>query len=152
MAGRRLRNRIPGLAQPDHLNARLRRRTRERSLASPDRDRMATARRGGLFLNLGVAHQVHGFSLIVSFKSLLPFEKLKHYFPELIIITEVRYAKRSPPSGATAIVVPHNHPSGAPGPSRADIIVTRALREAAKIIDIELLDHVRYRRRREIRS
>ena len=45
-------------------------------------------------------------------------------------------------SGAVAIVVAHNHPSGDPGPSQADITVTRALREAAKILEIELLDHV----------
>ncbi|MBL9188416.1 MAG: JAB domain-containing protein [Opitutaceae bacterium] len=45
-------------------------------------------------------------------------------------------------SGAVAIVVAHNHPSGDPGPSQADLSVTRALREAARILEIELLDHV----------
>jgi DNA repair protein RadC len=45
-------------------------------------------------------------------------------------------------AGATAILVSHNHPSGDPAPSAADIQVTRQLREASKIIDIELLDHV----------
>lgn len=44
--------------------------------------------------------------------------------------------------GATAIVCVHNHPSGDPGPSAADVQVTRQLREAAKAVDIELLDHV----------
>ncbi|MEO6995852.1 MAG: DNA repair protein RadC [Lacunisphaera sp.] len=44
--------------------------------------------------------------------------------------------------GATAIVCAHNHPSGDPAPSAADIQVTRQLREAAKTVDIELLDHV----------
>lgn len=44
--------------------------------------------------------------------------------------------------GATAIVCAHNHPSGDPGPSAADAQVTRQLREAAKAVDIELLDHV----------
>jgi DNA repair protein RadC len=45
-------------------------------------------------------------------------------------------------SGASAMIVAHNHPSGDPAPSQADIRVTRSLREAAKIIDIDLLDHV----------
>lgn len=45
-------------------------------------------------------------------------------------------------AGAAAIVVAHNHPSGDPAPSAADITVTRMLREAAKVLDIELLDHV----------
>lgn len=43
---------------------------------------------------------------------------------------------------ATAIIAVHNHPSGDPAPSRADIHVTRQLREAAKIIGIELTDHI----------
>jgi DNA repair protein RadC len=45
-------------------------------------------------------------------------------------------------AGATALVVAHNHPSGDPAPSAADVQATRALRDAAKIIDIQLLDHV----------
>ena len=45
-------------------------------------------------------------------------------------------------AGATAIIVSHNHPSGDPAPSAADVQVTRQLRDAAKIIDIDLLDHV----------
>ena len=45
-------------------------------------------------------------------------------------------------AGATALVVAHNHPSGDPAPSSADVQVTRVLREAAKVIDIDLLDHV----------
>ena len=43
---------------------------------------------------------------------------------------------------ATAIVAVHNHPSGDPAPSRADIQVTRQLRESAKIVGIELTDHI----------
>ena len=44
--------------------------------------------------------------------------------------------------GASAIIVFHNHPSGDPAPSTADIQVTKRLREAAEIMDIELLDHL----------
>jgi DNA repair protein RadC len=44
--------------------------------------------------------------------------------------------------GASAIIVFHNHPSGDPAPSSADIQVTRRLREAAEIMDIDLLDHM----------
>jgi len=44
--------------------------------------------------------------------------------------------------GATSVVCVHNHPSGDPAPSAADVQVTRQLREAARALDIELLDHV----------
>jgi len=45
-------------------------------------------------------------------------------------------------ANAVALCVAHNHPSGDPAPSTADIHVTRSLRDAAKILQIELLDHV----------
>jgi len=45
-------------------------------------------------------------------------------------------------AGATALVVSHNHPSGDPAPSAADVQVTRQLRNAATIINIDLHDHV----------
>jgi DNA repair protein RadC len=44
--------------------------------------------------------------------------------------------------GAAAVICAHNHPSGDPAPSAADIQVTRQLREAARTVDIDLLDHV----------
>jgi DNA repair protein RadC len=43
---------------------------------------------------------------------------------------------------ASSIICVHNHPSGDPAPSAPDLHVTRQLREAAKAVDIELLDHV----------
>ena len=45
-------------------------------------------------------------------------------------------------AGATALAVVHNHPSGDPSPSMADIEVTRSLRRSAKIMGLDLLDHV----------
>ena len=45
-------------------------------------------------------------------------------------------------NGAAAIIVAHNHPSGDPAPSRADLQVTRRLHESSKVLDIDLLDHV----------
>jgi len=43
---------------------------------------------------------------------------------------------------ATAIACAHNHPSGDSSPSSADLQVTRQLREAARAVDIELVDHI----------
>ena len=43
---------------------------------------------------------------------------------------------------ATSIVLIHNHPSGDPTPSSADGIMTRQLYDSAKIMDIELYDHI----------
>ncbi len=43
---------------------------------------------------------------------------------------------------AVSIACVHNHPSGDPQPSAQDMRITRQLREAAKTVDIELIDHV----------
>jgi len=43
---------------------------------------------------------------------------------------------------ASAVVVMHNHPSGEPTPSEADIKVTRDLIRAGQLLKIEVLDHV----------
>jgi DNA repair protein RadC len=45
-------------------------------------------------------------------------------------------------ASAAAIVCVHNHPSGDPVPSKADLDITRLLREASKTVEIDLLDHV----------
>ncbi len=43
---------------------------------------------------------------------------------------------------ATAIVAVHNHPSGDPAPSAADVSLTVELVRAGEVLDIELLDHL----------
>lgn len=45
-------------------------------------------------------------------------------------------------ANAAAIVVAHNHPSTIPDPSPEDVAVTRALIEAGKLLDVEVLDHL----------
>ena len=41
-----------------------------------------------------------------------------------------------------SIIVSHNHPSGAADPSPEDVAVTKDLMKAAKLLDIDLLDHI----------
>ncbi len=43
---------------------------------------------------------------------------------------------------ASAVIVAHNHPSGQLSPSEEDIQITRQLKEAAKILGLNLLDHI----------
>ena len=43
---------------------------------------------------------------------------------------------------ASAIILVHNHPSGDPTPSEADIKVTRDLIRAGQLLKIEVLDHL----------
>lgn len=43
---------------------------------------------------------------------------------------------------AVSIILIHNHPSGDPQPSEADVLITRRVFEAGLLIGIELLDHI----------
>lgn len=43
---------------------------------------------------------------------------------------------------AAAIVVAHNHPSNDPSPSPEDVAVTKAIVEAGKLLDVNVLDHL----------
>ena len=41
-----------------------------------------------------------------------------------------------------AIILAHNHPSGNPTPSRADIQITKKIEDGLKLLDIAVLDHL----------
>src|SRR4051794_40722743 len=43
---------------------------------------------------------------------------------------------------SAAIIVSHNHPSGDPAPSPEDVLVTREIISAGKLLDIDVLDHL----------
>lgn len=45
-------------------------------------------------------------------------------------------------NNASACIVIHNHPSGDPTPSPDDVAVTRAIVQAGKLLDIDVLDHL----------
>lgn len=50
--------------------------------------------------------------------------------------------KRALELGASALIMVHNHPSGDPTPSRADIEMTKLVRDALKAVGIVLHDHL----------
>jgi DNA repair protein RadC len=52
------------------------------------------------------------------------------------------WALRQGKMGAHAIIVAHNHPSGATRPSRQDIDVTETLAQAGRMLGVPLLDHL----------
>ena len=43
---------------------------------------------------------------------------------------------------ATGLILAHNHPSGNLKPSEADKQITNKIRQAAKLLDIEVMDHI----------
>jgi len=45
-------------------------------------------------------------------------------------------------AGASAIIVAHNHPSGDATPSREDVVMTRSVLVAGKVLGVDVLDHI----------
>lgn len=54
----------------------------------------------------------------------------------------MRWALLQGKSGAYAIILAHNHPSGDPSPSGPDLDVTKRIAAAARAVGIQLIDHV----------
>ncbi len=50
--------------------------------------------------------------------------------------------KKALEHNATALVLCHNHPSGNTRPSKADEAVTQKIKQAASLLDIQIMDHV----------
>ena len=50
--------------------------------------------------------------------------------------------RRAMDLGASALILVHNHPSGSPEPSRADIQITRKIAEAGRLLGVIVHDHV----------
>ncbi len=50
--------------------------------------------------------------------------------------------KRAMELSSASLIIVHNHPSGAPDPSKQDIAITRDLVNAARPLGINILDHI----------
>lgn len=55
--------------------------------------------------------------------------------PRLILGVAVKIA-------ATAMILSHNHPSGAMKPSQADLDLTEKIKQAGRYLDIQVMDHI----------
>lgn len=87
-------------------------------------------------------HETFGALFLDAQHRLVAFETL---FSGTLTHTAVHpreVVKRALALNAAALILAHNHPSGAAEPSRADELVTQSLRQALALVDVKLLDHV----------
>jgi DNA repair protein RadC len=61
---------------------------------------------------------------------------------DMILVTPLAVFRTAVVASSAALVLLHNHPSGDPTPSDADVKVTRDLIRAGQLLKIEVLDHV----------
>jgi DNA repair protein RadC len=73
---------------------------------------------------------------------LIRVEDISNGTRDTLLVDPGAIFKKAIEAGASAIVLVHNHPSGDPAPSEADIKTTRDLVRAGKLLRIEVIDHV----------
>ena len=75
-------------------------------------------------------------------RRLIRVEEITNGTLDTLLVHSREVFKSAISANASAIVLAHNHPSGDPTPSEADIKVTRDLLRAGQLLKIDVLDHV----------
>jgi len=75
-------------------------------------------------------------------RKLIRVERIAQGTLDSVVIHPRDVFKMAIAANAAGIVLVHNHPSGDPTPSEADIRVTRDLIRAGQLLKIEVLDHI----------
>ncbi len=90
------------------------------------------------------AYEVEHFQVVLlnTRRKLISIEKISQGTLDTILVHPREVFKSAIAANASAIVLVHNHPSGDPTPSEADVKVTRDLIRAGQVLKIEVLDHV----------
>lgn len=87
-------------------------------------------------------HEVLGVLYLNKGNRINHFEVLSEGGMTATIADPRRILKRALEENAVKLILCHNHPSGNLSPSRADETLTSKVREAGKLLDIELIDHI----------
>ena len=96
-----------------------------------------------LRLRIGaLEHEVFSVIFVDSQYCLIEYEEMfrgtidqSRVYPREIVKAALRH-------NAAAVILAHNHPSGKTEPSRADELLTAALKAALALIDVRVLDHI----------
>lgn len=84
-------------------------------------------------------------------RRLVSLERLTQGTLDTLLVHPREVFRRAIAANAAALILGHNHPSGDPAPSEADIKVTRDLIRAGQLLKIEVLDHLILGRKTEER-
>ena len=96
-----------------------------------------------LQLQLGAReHEVFAVLFLDSQHRLLKFDEMFRGTLSQTSVYPREVAKRALELGCAAVILAHNHPSGAAEPSRADEYLTQTLKSALQLIDVRVLDHL----------
>ncbi|MCX9113154.1 DNA repair protein RadC [Aeromonas veronii] len=87
-------------------------------------------------------HEVFAMLFLDNQHRILAYEELFRGTLSSASVYPREVVKRALALNAAALILVHNHPSGHPEPSRADIEITQRLQSALSLVDIRTLDHL----------
>jgi DNA repair protein RadC len=89
-------------------------------------------------------YQVEQFQAVLlnTRRKLIRVDLISKGLVDTILIHPREVFRKAIAANASALVLVHNHPSGDPSPSEADIRATRDLIRAGQLLKIEVLDHI----------
>jgi DNA repair protein RadC len=90
----------------------------------------------------GLDSEVFGVIFLTQQHQIIEFEIMFRGSIAQTTVNPREIVKAALKRNAAAVVLAHNHPSGSPDPSRPDVVLTRTLTDALKIVDVRVLDHM----------
>lgn len=90
----------------------------------------------------GLEHEVFCCLFLDNRHRVLAFEELFRGTLSGTAVYPRETVKSALAHNAAAVIFAHNHPSGAPEPSRADEVLTENLKRALALVDVRVLDHI----------
>ncbi|WP_145584601.1 RadC family protein [Yersinia intermedia] len=86
-------------------------------------------------------HEVFGCVLLDNQQRILAYQELFRGTINGVNVYPREVVKLSLAYNAAALILVHNHPSGEPEPSQADLAITKRLVSALELVDVRVLDH-----------
>ncbi|MBQ8553490.1 MAG: DNA repair protein RadC [Alistipes sp.] len=90
----------------------------------------------------GMSHEECWALYLTSSNRIIERQRVSQGGVQATVVDHRLIVKRALELLSTQIILVHNHPSGAASPSDADKVLTRKIKEAAALFDIQLLDHI----------
>lgn len=90
----------------------------------------------------GLEHEEAWIILLDKGHRVIDIQSLGIGSDDRVVIAPRQIARRAIETGAISLIMAHNHPSGNPEPSEADINMTLSIHNTCKTCDINFLDHI----------
>ncbi|MDD9816684.1 MAG: DNA repair protein RadC [Gammaproteobacteria bacterium] len=90
----------------------------------------------------GYGHEVFACLFLDNQHRIISFDEMFNGTINSASVHPREVVKRALRHNAAAVILAHNHPSGAAEPSRADELLTQRLQDALKLVDVRVLDHL----------